>query len=69
MNNGLTIAAYISRKEACEITGFSGSTMSKEFKKIKQNNPNSLNFRGRVNRNDFYRHFNISTFYRSGGKK
>ncbi len=68
MGNGAVIAAYITRKEACEITGFSESTISKHFKIIREKNPNSLVFKGRVNRNDFYKHFNINSFYKAGNK-
>lgn len=63
------IPNYITLKMACKIIGLSKSTMIKEFKKIRENNPNSPKFRGVVNIIDFERHFNIGKQHKKGERK
>lgn len=69
MSNGAIISTYITRKEACEVTGFSESFMSQQFSIIRANNPNSLHVKGKVNRRDFEHHFNLGNSYRRKTKE
>lgn len=64
MGSGYVIKEYITRKEACEIIGIAESTMTEHFKRIRLNYPNSIVFRGKVNRRDFENYFNIGNSYR-----